>query len=83
MKRVVVTGIGLLSSIGNDLDSTWNNLINKVSGIKKIKHFDTSDLSCKIAGYISHDPDEKYFLDRSIFLDNKEINKFIDLFYSQ
>ena len=36
MKRVVVTGIGLISSIGNTLESTWNNLISGTSGIKKI-----------------------------------------------
>ena len=36
MRRIVVTGMGLLTSIGNDKSSTWNNLINFKSGIKKI-----------------------------------------------
>ena len=48
MKRVVVTGIGLLTSIGNNTEDTWNNLINLKSGIKKITHFDTDGLNCKI-----------------------------------
>ena len=52
MRRVVVSGIGLISSIGNNLESTWNNLISGTSGIKKITNFDTSNLSCKIAGFI-------------------------------
>ena len=36
MRRVVVTGMGLLTSLGNDKDTSWNNLINCKSGIKKI-----------------------------------------------
>ena len=52
MRRVVVSGIGLISSIGNNLESTWNNLISGTSGIKKITSFDTSDLTCKIAGEV-------------------------------
>ena len=36
MRRVVVTGMGLLTTLGNDIDSTWNNLIGCKSGIKKL-----------------------------------------------
>ena len=39
MKRVVVTGVGLLTSIGNNVEDTWANLINLKSGIKKITWF--------------------------------------------
>ena len=45
MRRVVVSGMGLLTSIGNDKDISWKNLINSTSGIKKIDQFDVSDLS--------------------------------------
>ena len=62
MKRVVVTGIGLITSIGNNKEDTWNNLINCKSGIKKINHFNTDDLTCKIAGFISHDKNDTFFL---------------------
>ena len=55
MRRVVVTGLGLLSSIGSGKDITWNNLLNGKSGIKKISSFDTEEFPCKIAGYISQD----------------------------
>ena len=75
MRRVVVSGIGLISSIGNNLESTWNNLISGTSGIKKITNFDTSNLSCKIAGFISHDENDKIYLNRSNYLDNREINR--------
>ena len=75
MKRVVVTGIGLISSIGNNLESTWNNLISGTSGIKKITNFDTDDLSCKIAGFISHDQSDKFYLNRDDYLDKRDINR--------
>ena len=75
MKRVVVTGIGLISSIGNNLESTWNNLISGTSGIKKITNFDTEQLSCKIAGFISHEETDELYLNRNNFLDNREINR--------
>ena len=75
MRRVVVTGLGLLTSIGNDKDQTWKNLLNCTSGIKKINHFNTEALSCEIAGYISHKEDDPYFYDRSIHLDTKEIKR--------
>ena len=75
MKRVVVTGLGLLTSIGNNTEDTWNNLINLKSGIKKISHFDTDGLSCKIAGHISHDENDPFYYDRSIHLDLKDIKR--------
>lgn len=50
MRRVVITGMGVVSPVGNDLETTWNNLINGVCGIAPIKSFDTADLPVKIAG---------------------------------
>ena len=58
MRRVAVTGLGLLTTLGNDKDSSWNNLINCKSGIKKINHFDVSDMPAKIAGFINNNHDE-------------------------
>ena len=61
MKRVVITGVGLLTSLGTNSKKSWSNLLDKKSGIKKIKNFDVDNLPCKIAGYISHDEnDEDY-----------------------
>ena len=42
--------MGVVSPVGNDLETTWNNLINGVCGIAPIKSFDTTDLPVKIAG---------------------------------
>ena len=75
MRRVVITGLGLLSSIGENVDLTWKNLISCQSGIKKITTFDTTDLPCKIGGYINHNEDEDFYIDRLKFITQKEINR--------
>ena len=75
MTRVVVTGIGLLTSLGINSEKSWSNLINCKSGIKKIKNFDVSELPCKIAGYISHDKEDDNYYDRSLHLGTKEIKR--------
>ena len=48
MKRVVVTGIGLLTSLGINSEISWSNLINRKSGIKKIKNFEGKVVSGKV-----------------------------------
>ena len=75
MSRVVITGLGLLSSIGNNVSETWDNLIAGKSGIRKISSFDVSDLPCKIAGYISHNEKDEYYVDRRKYLETREINR--------
>jgi 3-oxoacyl-[acyl-carrier-protein] synthase II len=54
-KRIVVTGIGALTPIGNSLDEYWNNLINGVSGAEMITQFDASKFktrfACEIKGF--------------------------------
>ena len=75
MRRVVVTGMGLLTSIGNDMKSSWSNLINSKSGIKKINQFDVSDLPAKIAGYIGNNPDDEYYFNEKSFLEPRDINR--------
>ena len=75
MRRVVVTGMGLLTSIGNDKEKTWNNLINTKSGIKKINHFDVSDLPAKIAGYICNNEKEDNYFNKSSILDKRDLNR--------
>lgn len=52
MKRVVITGMGVLSPIGNNVETFWNNLKNGVSGIDYIKSIDTSNIEVKIAGEV-------------------------------
>lgn len=51
-RRVVITGMGVVSPVGNDLETTWNNLINGVCGIAPITTFETDDLPVKIAAEV-------------------------------
>ncbi|HSR56381.1 MAG TPA: beta-ketoacyl-ACP synthase II [Alphaproteobacteria bacterium] len=52
MKRVVVTGLGLLTPLGCGVETTWDRLVAAKSGIGKIEGFDVADLPCRIAGEI-------------------------------
>ena len=49
MRRVVVTGLGLVTPLGSDVETTWANLIAGKSGAGRITHFDASDQKCLIA----------------------------------
>ena len=60
-RRVVVTGLGVVSPIGNDLETTWNNLINGVSGIDQISAFDASSYDCRIAGEVKELDAKSFF----------------------
>jgi 3-oxoacyl-[acyl-carrier-protein] synthase II len=51
-RRVVVTGLGCVSPVGNTVDTTWANLLAGQSGIGQISKFDASSFSCKIAGEV-------------------------------
>ena len=51
-RRVVVTGLGVISCVGNDKDTAWSNLLNGVSGLREITRFDTSAYSHKWAGEV-------------------------------
>src|ERR1044072_5951820 len=66
MRRVVVTGLGLVTPLGGDVETTWQNLIAGKSGIGPITRFDTSDQKAKIAGEVKpkdhpwgFDPDKR------------------------
>ena len=50
--RVVVTGMGAITPIGNDVESFWNGLKNKQIGIGPITYFDTTDYKCKLAAQV-------------------------------
>ena len=66
-KRVVVTGMGVVSPIGNNLDHFWNNLKKGTNGINDISLFDTTNFDVKIAGESN--------IDLKSFFDRKELNK--------
>ena len=49
-RRVVVTGLGLLTPVGNDVDRSWSSLKNGISGIGPIEHFDVSSFTTRFGG---------------------------------
>ena len=67
-RRVVITGLGAVTPLGNDVRSTWGNLVAGRSGIRMIESFDPSRLNVRIAGEV-HD------LDASAILDRKELRR--------
>ncbi|GIT61817.1 MAG: hypothetical protein Ct9H300mP20_16440 [Gammaproteobacteria bacterium] len=48
-RRVVITGLGLLSPMGNEVESSWNNLLSGMNPVKAIQYFDTTDFDTKFA----------------------------------
>ena len=81
MRRVVVTGLGLLTPLGLGTDTNWKRLVSGLVGINKIDNFDVSDLPCKIAGQIpkkSDDPEGGLSIDDWIEpREYKRIDRFI------
>ena len=61
LKRVVVTGLGAVTPIGNDVETTWNNAINGVSGAGPITHFDASKFKTQFACEVKNFNGEEYF----------------------
>ncbi|WP_105215444.1 beta-ketoacyl-ACP synthase II [Pseudoalteromonas sp. T1lg22] len=72
-RRVVVTGLGMLTPLGNDVASTWQGLLNGQSGIGAITHFDTTDFGTKFAGLIKDFDAEAYMAKK----DAKKMDLFI------
>lgn len=58
MRRVVITGMGMVSPLGTGVDFNWNAITAGKSGLQKITHFDASDLASQIAGVVPRASDE-------------------------
>ena len=66
MRRVVVTGMGAITPVGNDIDTMWANMLAGVNGVEKITSFDTSDLKVQLAGTVKNFEPEKYIEKREL-----------------
>ena len=78
MKRVVVTGLGLVTPLGVGVKESWQRLLNAESGIKKVISFDVSDIASKIAGQIpSKEVEQKgdILFDPLDYVSSKDFNK--------
>jgi len=72
-RRVVITGLGIISPLGNDVAETWENIRNGKSGIGLISHFDTSAFSVRIGGSIKNFDPARYITPKDI----KKMDPFI------
>ncbi|WP_115935480.1 beta-ketoacyl-ACP synthase II [Aestuariispira insulae] len=75
MKRVVVTGLGIVSPLGNGIDHVWNRLTNAHSGIVPITHIDVSDLPARIAGMVPRGDGSDGTLNIDDYVDKKDQKK--------
>ena len=78
MRRVVVTGLGLVTPLGGDVETSWNNLISGKSGAGPITRFDASDQKCRIACEVKP-ADHAWGFDPSLRVDHK-IQRQVDPF---
>ena len=74
MRRVVVTGYGMLSPLGNNSETTWQNLLLGKSGISNIEHFDASTFPTRFAGLVKNFDAEAYGISKK---DTKKMDLFI------
>ena len=74
-RRVVVTGIGIVSPLGLGQKNNWKRLISGESGIDTIKSFEASELTCKIGGEIPHGSFEEGNLNLNEWFDIKDQRK--------
>ena len=66
MRRVVITGLGCVTPVGNDVRTTWEGLIAGRSGIGPITKFDASKFDTKIAGEVKGFEAEKYIEKKAV-----------------
>lgn len=64
MRRIVITGLGVISPLGNSVDAFWNALQNGTSGIGLIDRFDTSEFKAKVAAQVRDFDALRYFQDK-------------------
>ncbi len=64
LKRVVVTGLGAVTPLGNSVNDYWNNLINGVSGAAPITRFDASKFKTRFACEVKNFNPEQYLIEK-------------------
>jgi 3-oxoacyl-[acyl-carrier-protein] synthase II len=78
MRRVVVTGLGLVTPLGGDVETSWRNLIAARSGAARITRFDPTDYACQVACEVKP-PEHEFGFDPSKRIDHK-IQRQVDPF---
>ncbi len=55
-KRVAITGMGIITALGDNPEDYWSNLLAGNSGVRRVTHFDSTEFTCKIGGEVDWDP---------------------------
>jgi 3-oxoacyl-[acyl-carrier-protein] synthase II len=74
MRRVVVTGLGMVTPLASGVEATWSRLLAGQSGLRRIEHFDVSDLPAKIGGVVPKGDGEGQFR-ATDYVDPKELRR--------
>jgi len=74
-RRVVITGAGVISPVGNTIEQFWDSLINGRSGIRRLTHFDVSRYSSQVAGTVEDFKPEDYFSSKEA----RRMDRFVQL----
>ncbi|TYC51220.1 beta-ketoacyl-ACP synthase II [Rhodobacterales bacterium] len=72
MRRVVVTGLGVVSPVGTGVDAFWERLKSGANGIRRISHFDAGDLACQVAGEVPTSAEDEHGFDIDAVIDARD-----------
>ena len=78
MRRVVVTGLGMVTPLGCVVDVTWNNILAGKSGASRVTSFEVSDIACQIAAQVPRGPGSEGKFDPNDWMEPKEQRKVDD-----
>src|SRR5690606_34472702 len=78
LRRVVITGLGLVSPVGCGVEESWRNLLAGKSGARRIEEFEVSDLSCQIANFVPRGPTSEGKFNPDDWMEPKEQRKVDD-----
>ena len=78
MRRVVVTGLGIVSPLATGIEETWSRLIAGASGAGPITHFDASDLPCRIACEVKRGDGSNGTFNPEQWMDHKDLRRYDD-----
>ena len=78
MRRVVITGIGLVTPVGCGVEESWKNLLAGKSGARRIEEFESADLACQIANFVPRGKGEAGKFDPDDWMEPKEQRKVDD-----
>src|SRR3984885_5983434 len=79
MRRVVVTGLGMVTPLASGIERTWQRILAGQSGIRRIEKFEVSDIACKIAGQVPRGDGSDGTFDADHWMEPKEQRK-VDAF---